>query len=139
MCAAGLTHLDFCSPGNRRDTDISNGGIAALSALTNLRSLNFAGHHSIGPSGISFLAECTGLTSLDLSGVYRCKVEEVHTLSSGPCLLSCFPLGTSRCADPATQGCAAAQAGNITTLGDGWHISCKTDCSLNIISGYLSA
>ncbi len=67
-CPAGLTHLDFCSPSHRRDEDITNAGVAALSALTNLRSLNLAGHCEVTAEGLAFLADATALTSLDLSG-----------------------------------------------------------------------
>ncbi len=67
MCA-GLTHLDFCCLGHRRDIDITNEGVTALSALTNLRSVNLAGHTDISTPGISWLADCTSLTNLDLTG-----------------------------------------------------------------------
>ncbi len=65
---AGLTHLDFSSPGDRRDEFLSNTGIAALAPLTNLKSLSLAGHLQLTPEGLGFLSECTGLTALDLAG-----------------------------------------------------------------------
>ncbi len=70
---AGLTHLDFCCTSNRRDEDITDAGVTALSALTNLASLNLAGHSELTSDGVAFLAECTNLTSLDLSGGPPCK------------------------------------------------------------------
>ena len=67
--AAGLTHLDFSSLGDRRDEFITNAGVGALSALTNLKSLNLAGHVQLTPEqGLGWVSECTGLTALDLSG-----------------------------------------------------------------------
>ena len=68
VLAAGLTHLDFSSLGDRRDEFISNAGIGALSMLTELKSLNLAGHVQLTPEGLNWLSECTGLTALDLSG-----------------------------------------------------------------------
>jgi hypothetical protein len=60
--------LDFCSPSHRRDENITNTGVIALAGLTNLRSLNLAGHSEVTAEGLAFLADCTVMTSLDLSG-----------------------------------------------------------------------
>ena len=65
---AGLTHLDFCSRNNRRDEDVTNVGAEGLAGMTALRTLSLAGHRALSSAGLGFLAACSALTSLDLSG-----------------------------------------------------------------------
>ena len=75
---AGLTHLDFCSRNNRRDEDVTDAGAEGLAGMTALRTLSLAGHRALTSAGLGFLAACSALTSLDLSG------EHPHKLEQGP-------------------------------------------------------
>ena len=73
---AGLTHLDFCSRGNRRDEDVTNAGAKGLAGMTALRALSLAGHRALTSAGLGFLAACSALTSLDLSGEHSQKLAQ---------------------------------------------------------------
>ena len=64
----GLTYLDFCTRTNRRDEDVTDPGVEALSGMTALQSLNLAGHRQVSSEGLAWLVHCTAMTSLDLSG-----------------------------------------------------------------------
>ena len=65
---AGLTHLDFCSRNNRRDEDVTDAGAEGLAGMTALRTLSLAGHRALTSAGLGFLAACSAMSSLDLSG-----------------------------------------------------------------------
>ena len=75
---AGLTHLDFCSRNNRRDEDVTDAGADGLAGMTALRTLSLAGHRALTSGGLGFLATCSALTSLDLSGEHPQKLASFY-------------------------------------------------------------
>ena len=79
---AGLTKLDIRSLSHRREEDLTDAGIQHLSALTNLKILNFAGHRSVTSAGLDFISSFTSITDLSLAGASpvppRSALQTVH-------------------------------------------------------------